>query len=369
MFDYLIVGSGLFGSVFARQMSDSGKKCLVIESRNHIGGNVYTERIDEIDVHVYGPHIFHTENEEIWNYVNKFTSFNGFVNRPKVSIGDKIFSFPINLLTLHQLWGVKNPTEARKKLDEVKVKIENPKNLEEHVLSQVGEEIYHLFIKGYTTKQWQVDPKDLPADIIKRLPIRLTFDDNYYFDKFQGVPTQGYAKMIENMLSGIEVKTGIDYFVDKNYWDSIASKVVFTGKIDQFYDYRFGDLQYRSLRFETEKMNGDFQGNAVVNYTDSSVPFTRIIEHKHFDADCLRRAGDRTIITREYPKSYSRGDIPYYPINNERNNSTFSKYDDLAKSEKKFLFGGRLAEYRYYDMHQIVGSALVKAKKEISSQE
>lgn len=350
-------------------MTDAGKTCLVIESRNHIGGNVYSENSNGIEVHVYGPHVFHTDSDEIWSYVNRFAKFNNFVNRPKVRCGNKLFSFPLNLMTLHQLWGVTTPDEARKKIESVRISIENPKNLEEKVLSQVGEEIYHTFIKGYTEKQWQRDPKDLPAFIINRLPIRLTFDDNYFFDKYQGCPVGGYTEMVKKMLEGIDVKTNIDYFQDRSYWNSIANKIVFTGKIDEFYDYRFGELQYRSLIFEKEHFDGDFQGNAIINFPEAKTPYTRIVEHKHFEPENLKKNSHHTIITKEYSKEYVRGDIPYYPINDEKNMEIFSKYESLAFQEKGFIFGGRLSEYRYYDMHQVIGSALAKARRELKNEE
>lgn len=367
-YDYLIVGSGLFGSVFAREMTDAGKKCLVIESRSHPGGNVYSENHEGIEVHVYGPHIFHTNSKEIWEYVQKFAEFNSYSHRPKVRYGNDLYSFPLNLLTFHQLWGVKNPVEAREKLESVKVKIENPQNLEEHVLSQVGEEIYEKFIKGYTKKQWQRDPRKLPASIIKRLPIRLNFDDSYYFDKYQGCPVGGYTNMIKRMLDGIEVKFETDYLVDKEYWNSTAKKVVFTGKIDEFYGYKFGELEYRSLEFETEHLSGDFQGTSQVNYTEEKYPFTRVIEHKHFEPENLKKNEERTIITKEYSKEYKRGDVPYYPINDERNSSLYYQYKNLADKESHFIFGGRLAEYKYYDMHQVIGSALSKARRELENE-
>jgi len=369
VYDYLIVGSGLFGAVFARQMTDAGRKCLVIESRNHIGGNVYSEKIEGIEVHTYGPHIFHTDSEEIWKYVNRFAKFNTFVYRPKVNYKGRIFSFPVNLMTLYQLWGVKNPEDARKKLESAKREISNPQNLEEYVLSIVGEEIYETFVKGYTAKQWQRDPKELPADIIKRLPIRLTFDDNYYFDRYQGCPIGGYTSMMLNILAGIDVRTGIDYFEDRGYWNSVAKKIIFTGMLDRFYDHRFGELQYRSLKFEHESLNGDFQGNASFNYTDASVPFTRIIEHKHFEPENLIKNANHTIITREYPKEYVKGDVPYYPINDFRNNRMYSIYKEMASLEKRFIFGGRLSEYKYYDMHQVIGSALSKSRRELQNEE
>jgi UDP-galactopyranose mutase len=359
-YDFLIVGCGLFGVTFAQQAKEKGKKCLIIDSRNHIGGNVYTEDKDGINIHTYGAHIFHTNNDEIWNYINRFTTFNHFVNRPKVNYKDKLYSFPINLFTLYQLWGVKTPEEAKLKLESVKVKIEEPKNLEEWILSQVGEELYYTFIHGYTKKQWNKDPKDLPSFIIKRLPIRLNFDDNYFFDKYQGIPIGGYTKIIENMTEGIEVILNENYFDRRDYWNQKAEKVIFTGKIDEFYDYKHGELEYRSLRFEEIKLNiKDYQGNSCVNYTDESVPYTRIIEHKHFEFG----QQDITYITKEYPDNYIKGkNTPYYPINNDKNNDIYKKYRQMSEKENNILFGGRLAEYRYYDMHQIIGSALQKSK-------
>jgi len=362
-YDYLIVGSGLFGSVFAREATDKGKKCLVIEERNHIGGNCYTEGKDGINIHKYGPHIFHTDDKRIWDYVNRFSEFNNYKHSPKVNYGNKIYSFPINLLTLYQIWGTTTPQEAIDKIKSLALPIDNPKNLEEWTLSQVGEEIYDIFIKGYTTKQWGRDPKDLPASIIKRIPIRLNFDDNYFFDRYQGIPIGGYTKMIQNILSGIEVKTGVDYFSDKEYYNSLAEKIVFTGKIDRFFDYKFGDLEYISLDFKLEKINStDYQGCSIINYTEKEIPYTRITEHKHFE----NSKSDVTWITKEYPKEYSRGDIPYYPINNEKNNKIYSLYKSESEKLDNFIFGGRLAEYKYYDMHQIIASALSKVKRELS---
>jgi UDP-galactopyranose mutase len=359
MYDFLIVGCGLFGATFANQAKEKGKKCLIIDSRDHIGGNCYTENKENINIHKYGPHIFHTNNEQIWNYVNKFTKFNNFTNRPKVNFKNKIYSFPINLFTIYQLWGINSPTEAKTKLDEVKIKIENPKNLEEWILSQVGEEIYYTFIYGYTKKQWGTDPKNLPTFIIKRLPIRLNYDDNYYFDKYQGIPIGGYTQMIENMLEGVDVLTNEDYFKRRDYWDSKSKTLVFTGKIDEFYNYKYGELEYRSLRFEIEKYNiKDYQGIAQMNFTDESIPFTRIIEHKHFEF----QEQNYTYITKEYPDLWDKNKIPYYPINNDKNNYIYNKYNEL-KDKQNIIFGGRLAEYKYYDMHQIIGSAINKFQK------
>jgi UDP-galactopyranose mutase len=359
MYDYLIVGGGLYGSVFAHEMTKNGKKCLVIEKRNHIGGNCYTEKKDNINIHKYGAHIFHTDSRKIWDWVNQFTEFNNYRHTLKVNYKNKIYSFPLNLLTFSQIWGTTTPDETIKKIKSVVVENQNPKNLEEWILSQVGEEIYEIFIKGYTTKQWNIDPKKLPSSIIKRIPIRLNFNDNYFFDEFQGIPVDGYTKMFDRILEGIEVKTNVDYFKEKDYYNSISKKIVYTGKIDEFFDYEYGELEYRSLKFETEKVNvKDFQGCSVMNYTDIDVPFTRICEHKHFE----NSKSDVTWITKEYPKDYEYGDIPYYPINDDKNNKIYKKYKDISKNFPNIIFGGRLSEYRYYDMHQVIGSALKKVK-------
>lgn len=360
-YDYLIVGAGLFGSTFAERALSENKKCLIIDKRSHIAGNCYTEKLDNIDIHRYGPHIFHTNDDRIWNYVNKFCSFNNFINRPKVLHKDQIFSFPINLLTLYQLWGVKTPSEAQNKLIQVKLHYNNPKNLEEWILSQVGFEIYDKFIYGYTKKQWGTEPKNLPPFIIKRLPIRLSFDDNYYTDKYQGIPIEGYTKMIQNMIGDTPVELGVDYLKDRDRLDNLAHKVVYTGCIDQFFNYEYGTLDYRSLRFDTAALDiDDHQGNAIINYTDDTVPYTRVIEHKHFNLSQKNSSIGRTYITKEFPMKYGDGYDPFYPINNDRNMDCYSKYHDIYKYKlsKKFIFGGRLAEYRYYDMHQIIGSAL-----------
>lgn len=363
MYDYLIVGSGLFGCVFAEQAKRDKKKCLIIEKRSHPFGNCYTENIHGINIHKYGPHVFHTNNEDIWKYVNKFAIFNNYVNRPKVNYGGNIYSFPINLMTLYQLWGVSTPDQAREKLDSVKVSISNPSNLEEWVLSQVGSEIYEKFIKGYTEKQWNTDPKNLPSSIIKRLPIRLNFNDNYFNDKYQGIPIGGYTQMMQNISDGTEIILNTDYIDNREYWNSIAKKIVYTGPIDRFFDYSFGVLDYRSLKFEQQVLDTDyFQGCAIVNYTDKQVPFTRIIEHKYFEESAFIK--DKTVVTREYPQDWKVGMDAFYPINNKLNNDIFTKYKLLANDfNKNTIFGGRLAEYCYYDMHQIIGSAWSKYKK------
>ena len=359
-YDYLIVGCGMFGSVFARQATDAGKKVLVIDKRPHIAGNCYTEKVKGIEVHKYGPHVFHTNNEQIWKYINRFADFNHFTYRAKVNYKDKMYSFPINMMTLHQLWGVKTPDEARKKLEEVRIKIENPANLEEWILSQVGQEVYETFIKGYTIKQWQQDPKDLPTFIIKRLPIRLTYNDNYFNDRFQGIPIGGYTKMFENILDGIEVKLNTDFFQDKIFNQRIAKKIIFTGKIDEYFDFKEGVLDYRTIKFDHRIMKGDYQGNAAINHTDINVDYTRTIEHKHFEF----KESDDTVVTFEYPEKWGKDKIPLYPMNNKKNNDLYKRYKDIAKAEcKNILFGGRLAEYKYYDMHQVIGSALSKSKK------
>lgn len=363
MYDYLIIGAGLFGSIFAYEMNKIGKKCLVIEKSNHIGGNCYTENRDGINIHKYGPHIFHTNDKDIWNYINQFVDFNSYKHTPKVNFDNKIYSFPINLMTLYQLWRVTNPIEAQLKLEEVKIKNDNPTNLEEWILSQVGKEIYETFIKGYTQKQWNKNPKELPISIIKRLPIRLTFEDNYFFDKYQGIPIGGYTQIFEKMLEGIEVRLNTNYFNDRDHFNSLAKTIVFTGKIDEFFDYQFGELEYRSLRFELEKHNIEYyQGCSIINYTNYDIPYTRITEHKHFE----NSKSDVTWITKEYPKDYKKGDIPYYPINDDKNNKIYNQYKELAKNTPNVIFGGRLAEYKYYDMHQIIGSALSKINKIIN---
>ena len=360
-YDFLIVGAGLFGSTFAQQAKERGKICLIIDKRSHTAGNSYTEKIEGINVHKYGPHIFHTSDESIWNYVNKFSEFNSYVNRPKVNYKGKIYSFPINLFTLYQMFGVGTPEEAKQLLADLKTNNKFPKNLEEWILSEVGEEIYRTFIYGYTKKQWGREPRELPASIIRRLPIRLTFDDNYYTDKYQGIPIGGYTQMIEKMQEGIEVRLGVDFFEDRVKFESMAETIVFTGPIDEFFGHQHGELGYRSLRFETQILPiEDFQGNALINYTEEEIPFTRICEHKHFEST---KSGS-TVITREYPQAWSSGEEKFYPVNDEENNSRYLLYRKMAEDlSPKYIFGGRLAEYKYYDMHQVIGSALAKARK------
>ena len=360
-YDFLIVGAGLFGSTFAQQAKERGKTCLIIDKRSHTAGNSYTEKIEGINVHKYGPHIFHTSDESIWNYVNKFSEFNSYVNRPKVNYKGKIYSFPINLFTLYQMFGVGTPEEAKQLLADLKTNNKFPKNLEEWILSEVGEEIYRTFIYGYTKKQWGREPRELPASIIRRLPIRLTFDDNYYTDKYQGIPIGGYTQMIEKMQEGIEVRLGVDFFEDRVKFESMAETIVFTGPIDEFFGHQHGELEYRSLRFETQILPiEDFQGNALINYTEEGIPFTRICEHKHFEST---KSGS-TVITKEYPQAWSSGEEKFYPVNDEENNSRYLLYRKMAEDlSPKYIFGGRLAEYKYYDMHQVIGSALAKARK------
>jgi UDP-galactopyranose mutase len=357
MYDYLIVGAGFYGAVCARELTDNGYKCLVIDKRSHIGGNCYTESIEGINVHKYGPHIFHTSDKKVWDYVNRYAVFNDFKYRPKVNYKGSIYSFPINLMTLYQIYGVTTPDEAFRKLEDVKIPNNNPKNLEEWALSQVGPQIYNIFIKGYTKKQWDKDPKELPTSIIKRLPIRMSFEDNYYEDTYSGIPINGYTGIFEKLLLGIEVQLKSDYFQQKDYFDSIAKKIIYTGPVDAFYDYKFGKLDYRSLRFETYNLNmPDYQGVAGMNYTDEEVSFTRITEHKHFEFGKQKN----TVISMEYPENNGE---PYYPINDTENNKKYLMYKELMDKEEKYIFGGRLADYKYYDMHQVIASALSKVNK------
>ena len=362
-YDYLIVGSGLFGSVFAHEATKRGKKCLVIDKRNHLGGNVYCEKIEEINVHKYGAHIFHTNDKNIWEYVNQFAEFNNYINSPISVSNRKLYNLPFNMNTFYQLWGKFNPDDVKNIIDEQieKYGSKNPQNLEEQALSLVGKDIYETLIKEYTEKQWGRNATELPSFIIKRLPIRFTFDNNYFNDKYQGIPIGGYNKIIDGLLKNIEFDTEVDFFINKEYYENLADKIVFTGKIDEYFEYEFGKLEYRSLRFENEILDkSNYQGNAVVNYNDSDVPYTRIIEHKHFEFG----KQPKTVITKEYPENWTVEKEAYYPINDEKNQLLYSKYKKKSETIKNVIFGGRLAEYKYYDMHQIVASALVSIKNE-----
>ena len=373
-YDYLVVGAGLFGAVFAHEMTKKGKKCLVIDKRDHIAGNIYTKNWNDINVHWYGAHIFHTSNKETWEYVNQFAEFNNFVNSPVAVYQDELYNMPFNMNTFSKLWGIKTPAEAKAMIEEQKaaLNITEPQNLEEQALSLVGTDVYTKLVKGYTEKQWGRDCKELPAFIIKRLPLRFTYDNNYFNDRYQGIPVGGYTGIVEKMLEGIEVRLNTDFrkFMEKNAQRAELAaksmdtsveldtfgKILYTGMIDEYFDYRLGELEYRSLRFEHELLEGEdnYQGNAVVNYTERKIPYTRIIEHKHFE---FGKQKD-TVITREYPADWEKGDEPYYPINNERNDKLFAEYQELAKAEDNVLFGGRLGQYRYYDMDKVIEAAL-----------
>lgn len=361
-YDFLVVGAGLFGAVFAQKAKAKGKKVLVIDKRSHIAGNVYTQNIEDINVHVYGAHIFHTNDKAVWNYVNNFTEFNRFTNSPVANYKGELFSLPFNMYTFNKMWGVTTPQEAERKINEQKASagITQPKNLEEQAISLVGIDVYEKLIKGYTEKQWGRPCKELPSFIIKRLPVRFTFDNNYFNALYQGIPIGGYTKMVENMLSGVDVELNVDYLKNKNKYDSLAEKVVYTGAIDAYFDYKFGALEYRSVKFETEVLDiPNFQGNAAVNYTDSETPYTRIIEHKWFEFGNQ----PKTVISKEYSSEWKKGDEPYYPINDERNGKLYLEYKKLADRESNVIFGGRLAEYKYYDMDAVIASALNKAKE------
>jgi UDP-galactopyranose mutase len=365
MYDYLIVGSGLFGSVFAHEAHKKGKKCLVIDKRAHAGGNVYCENIAGINVHWYGAHIFHTNDKGIWDYVNQFAVFNRYTNSPVANYKGELYNLPFNMNTFYQLWGVKTPEEAQAKIAEQisSLPFNQPKNLEEQALLLVGPDIYEKLIKHYTEKQWGMSAKELPAFIIKRLPVRFTFDNNYFNDKYQGIPEGGYNQIIDGLLKGIEVKLDTNFFDHRAYFEGLAKKVVYTGKIDEYYDHRFGALDYRGLRFEHQTLDqSNFQGNAVVNYTDAETPYTRIIEHKHFEFG----QQDKTVITYEYPMMAGKDTEPYYPINNDQNTAVYNQYKALSQQEEKVIFGGRLAEYRYYDMHQVIASALKAVRDEFN---
>lgn len=365
-YDYLIVGAGPFGAVFAYEATKKGKKCLVIDKRNHTGGNMYCEKVEDINVHKYGAHIFHTSNKEVWNYVNQFCAFNNYINSPIANYKGEIYNLPFNMNTFNRLWGVVTPQEAKEKI-ESQVKESNiiePKNLEEQAISLVGKDMYEKLIKGYTEKQWGRQCVELPAFIIKRLPVRYTYDNNYFNDKYQGIPEGGYNVIFDKLLEGIDVELNVDFFEKKEELLQKADKIVFTGMIDQYFDYKYGVLEYRSLRFEHETLNEEnHQGNAVVNYNEREVPYTRIIEHKHFEF----RKQPKTVITREYPAEWKQGDEPYYPVNNEKNAEIFRKYQELAKKEKNVIFGGRLADYKYYDMHHVFERALEVVKEEFKN--
>ena len=364
MYDYLIVGAGLFGAVFAREAADRGKKCLVIDRRDHIGGNIYTKEIEGINVHIYGAHIFHTSNKAVWEYVNRFAEFNRYTNSPVARYKNETYNMPFNMNTFSRLWNVFTPEEAKAKIDEqvAAAGITEPKNLEEQALSLVGRDIYEKLVRGYTEKQWGKRATELPSFIIRRLPLRFTYDNNYFNDTYQGIPIGGYTKMVENMLAGIEVRLECDYFDNREYYNSLADKVVFTGMVDRYFDYCYGELDYRSLRFETETLDcSNYQGNAVINYTEYEVPYTRIIEHKHFEFGTQ----EKTVITREYPAKWERGCEPYYPINDDRNNALYGKYKELCEKEEKVIFGGRLGLYKYLDMHNVVDEALKAVEKEL----
>lgn len=362
-YDFLIVGCGLFGSVCARELSDRGYSCLIIDKRNHIGGNCYTKDIHNIHVHKYGPHIFHTDNEKIWKYVNQFADFDNFILNVIASYKDKFYSLPFNMWTFHQMWGVKNKDEAKKIIDSQRF-IGTPSNLEEYALSKVGADIYYSFIYGYTKKQWQTEPKNLPVSIIKRLPIRFVFDNNYFNDKYQGIPRDGYTSLIKNMLDKCEILLGTDFFNNRSYFEGLAKYIIYTGPIDRFYDNCYGKLNYRSLFFEESQLPIDnYQGSCVINYTSENIPYTRIIEHKYFNQKPI---DGTTVITKEYPIAYHDNAEPYYPIETKENIDILAKYQDISKKNSKIIFGGRLAEYRYYDMHQIIGSALTTVNKIIN---
>lgn len=365
-YDYLIIGSGLFGSVFAHEVTKAGKKCLVIDKRQHTGGNIHCEKIEDINVHKYGAHIFHTNDKTIWDYVNQFVEFNNYVNSPIAFSKGKIYNLPFNMNTFYQIWGTKTPKEAQDKIKEqVSVYgVKNPKNLEEQALSLVGKDIYDYFIREYTEKQWGRKANELPAFIIKRIPLRFTYDNNYFNDKYQGIPIGGYNKLTDSLLKNIEVLTDTDYFSNKDYFDKISDKKVYTGKLDEYFNYKLGILEYRSLDFKNEILETDnFQGNAVVNYNDASYDYTRIIEHKHFEFGKQKHS----VITKEYPQNWDLTKEAFYPINNDENQILFEKYKKLAEKELNVIFGGRLAEYRYYDMHQVIASALNKSKKELEN--
>ena len=370
-YDYLVVGAGLYGAVFAQQAKAAGKSVLVIDKRPNIAGNVYTEEIEGINVHVYGAHIFHTNNKKVWDYITKFAEFNRFTNSPVANYKGELYSLPFNMYTFNKMWGVVTPEEAAAKIAEQKAAagITEPKNLEEQAISLVGTDIYEKLIKGYTQKQWGRPCTELPSFIIKRLPVRLTFDNNYFNALYQGIPVGGYTKMVANLLDGIEVNLGVDYFDNKAEFDAMAEKIVYTGAIDAYFDYKLGELEYRSVRFETELLDmPNYQGNAAVNYTDAESPYTRIIEHKWFEFGKDANGNDlpKTVISREYSSEWKLGDEPYYPVNDEKNGALYAQYKELADKEENIIFGGRLGEYKYYDMDAVIASALDMAIRELN---
>ncbi len=370
-YDYLIVGAGLYGAVFAQKAKEAGKTVLVIDKRPNIAGNIYTENVEGIHVHVYGAHIFHTNNQAVWDYITKFANFNRFTNSPVANYKGELYSLPFNMYTFNKMWGVVTPEEAAAKIEEQKkaAGITEPQNLEEQAISLVGTDIYEKLVKGYTEKQWGRPCNELPSFIIKRLPVRLTFDNNYFNALYQGIPVGGYTKMVANLLDGIEVKLGVDYLENKAEYDAMAETVVYTGAIDAYFDYKLGALEYRSVRFETELMDiPNFQGNAAVNYTDSETPYTRIIEHKWFEFGKDENGNDlpKTVVSREYSSEWKVGDEPYYPVNDEKNGALYAQYKELADKEENIIFGGRLGEYKYYDMDAVIASALAMAEEKLS---
>jgi UDP-galactopyranose mutase len=368
-YDFIIIGSGLMGSIIACELNRHNFSCLIIEKRSHIGGNVFTENINNINIHKYGAHIFHTNNKKVWKYVNSFAEFNRFTNSPMANYKGKLYNLPFNMNTFYQMWGVTTPQQAAEKIEQQRkiADITEPQNLEEQAISLVGSDIYNTLIKEYTEKQWGRKAIDLPAFIIKRLPVRFTYDNNYFNDRFQGIPVGGYTKLFEKMLNNIEICLNTDFFTDRNYWLSLASKIIYTGPIDQFFDFKYGQLEYRSLKFETELLEGveNFQGNAVINYTNNEIPYTRIIEHKHFEFGTQ----PDTIITREYSEEWDHNKDPYYPINDNRNINIYNKYKEMAENQSNVIFAGRLAEYKYYDMYQIIENAFDVVNKLIEGYE
>lgn len=363
-YDYLVVGSGFFGSAFAHEMNKNGKNVIVIEKRDHIGGNVFTEEISSINVHRYGAHIFHTDDKDVWDYIGQFAEFNRYTNSPVAVYKDELYNLPFNMNTFHQMWGVKTPGEAKEIIESQKkeANIKNPKNLEEQAISLVGKDIYEKLVKGYTEKQWGKKCSELPSFIIKRLPVRFTFDNNYFNDKYQGIPIGGYTKIVEKLLDGIEVKLNTDFFENREKWEDIAGKIIFTGMIDQYFDHCFGELEYRSLSFEHKIHDVEnYQGNAVFNYTDREVPYTRTIEHKHFEGI----KSERTVVSTEYPRPWKKGREAYYPVNDEKNTEILKKYQELAKNKENVIFGGRLGRYKYYDIWETIAESLKLVEKEL----